>query len=369
MDKTPTLTNYEETKSKFSFTITDINVSFINSLRRTIISDIPTFVFKTFPHNESNVTIHKNNGRLNNEIIKQRISCIPIHIKDHSIDYNNFEFIINKTNDQNEIIYVTTNDFQVKNTLTNKFLPKNEVQKIFPADSITGDYIVISRLRPKMGDTIPGETLHLTGKISLETAKTDGAFNVSHTCFYRNSVNPIKQNEEWSKYEKTLSSLTSEEKELEKKNWYLHEGLRFFKNDTFDFEIESIGVFKNKELLKMACNILIDRLKNTLKNIQNNKNLITKWDTTLKNGYDIKLENEDYTIGKVFEYIFHEKYYKNEKKLNFVGFRKNHPHDDHSIIRFGFNEETQEGVIYDMFYDATQYAVSYYESLRQLFAI
>ena len=63
-----------------TFVIDGLNVSFINAIRRTILSDIPTLVFNCFPHDQNDAAIHINTTRLNNEVLKQRLSCIPIHI-------------------------------------------------------------------------------------------------------------------------------------------------------------------------------------------------------------------------------------------------------------------------------------------------
>ena len=52
------------------------------ALRRTILSDIPVVVFRTSPEEENNCIIDKNTTRFNNEIVKQRLSCIPICIAD-----------------------------------------------------------------------------------------------------------------------------------------------------------------------------------------------------------------------------------------------------------------------------------------------
>ena len=58
----------------------------------------------------------------------------------------------------------------------------------------------------------------------------------------------------------------------------------------------------------------------------------------MENCVDITLENEDYTIGKVLEYILHKDYYDSpEKTIGYVGFIKKHPHDTDSIIRLSFN--------------------------------
>ena len=60
-----------EENDNLTFTLSGINVSFANAIRRTILSDIPVVVFKTAPYEENRATIYKNTTRLNNEIIKQ----------------------------------------------------------------------------------------------------------------------------------------------------------------------------------------------------------------------------------------------------------------------------------------------------------
>ena len=52
------------------FTMTDINVSLMNAIRRTVLSDIPTVVIKTTPYEENKANIITNTTRLNNEILK-----------------------------------------------------------------------------------------------------------------------------------------------------------------------------------------------------------------------------------------------------------------------------------------------------------
>ena len=52
----------------------------------------------------------------------------------------------------------------------------------------------------------------------------------------------------------------------------------------------------------------------------------------------MRLDGLGYTVGKIIEYVLNKNYYQGEKvkTLSYVGFRKNHPHDEHSIIRMGF---------------------------------
>jgi DNA-directed RNA polymerase subunit L len=61
--------------------------------------------------------------------------------------------------------------------------------------------------------------------------------------------------------------------------------------------------------------------------------------TTLVDGFEIILENEDYTLGKVIEFLIYEKYYIAKQILDFCGFRKPHPHIPLSIIRVAYSEK------------------------------
>ena len=40
--------------------------------------------------------------------------------------------------------------------------------------------------------------------------------------------------------------------------------------------------------------------------------------------------------------MLYEKYYKIEKTVSYVGFTKDHPHDNHSILRLAFRENDEE---------------------------
>ena len=76
----PIIYNYIENNNLLKFTISNINVSFANAIRRVIISDIPVICFETLPNKNNKSIFYQNTTRLNNEILKQRLSCIPIHI-------------------------------------------------------------------------------------------------------------------------------------------------------------------------------------------------------------------------------------------------------------------------------------------------
>jgi len=341
--KNSTLLSFKgEENGILDFTIEGINVSFINGIRRTILSDIPTLVFHCFPHDQNDADIHTNTTRLNNEVLKQRLSCIPIHISDASLPYKELVVEINMKNESENTIDVTTEHFKIKNISSGKYLQESAVRKIFPPCPITGDYIVFARLRPKVSTIAPGEELSISAKMSLHTASEDGTFNVASTCAYKFTVDKMKQDQIW---QNKLAEISAEEKAdpdvlaLLQQNWYNHEGLRYFKKDSFDFKLETIGVYTNEELVQKACEILIQKLTSIHDTIED-AGIIEKSISTIPNSFDIKLINTGYTVGKIIEYMLHKNNYQGEteKNLTYVGFRKNHPHDEDSVIRMGMIE-------------------------------
>ena len=68
-----------------TFTLENCDVSIANSIRRVVVSEINQYVFRTFPHSENRADFTVNTTRLHNEILKQRLGCVPIHHL-HTID-------------------------------------------------------------------------------------------------------------------------------------------------------------------------------------------------------------------------------------------------------------------------------------------
>lgn len=353
---TPNISVYVDSKSQdgldIQFTLTNTNHSIANAIRRVIITNIPCVVFKTFPHEENLSTIHKNTSRLNNEILRQRLECIPVHITDENIDLNELEVEIKVKNTDNVMRNVTTQDFKIRDLRTDKFITDQERDKIFPADNITKDHIMFCRLRPKISNDIPGEEIHITSKLSVQTAKNSGAYNVASACAYHFTEDKMKQDDAW---QQKLATLSESEKTAEnllfiEQDWRNLEAKRYYKENSFDFNIESVGVFTGYELVRKACEIIVSRLQ-TIYNKAGSQNIpVAEADTTMPWSIDITLENESYTIGKVLEFIMHKKYFKEGKLLKFIGFRQAHPHDTDSFIRVAFNTQSADNApTYDKF--------------------
>ena len=120
----------EDNNDTLTFTLSGVNVSIANAIRRTILSNINTVIFRTAPYEENKANIMVNTSRLNNEILKQRLSCIPIHITDLEMPLQNYIMEVNVENLTDTIVFVTTKDFKVKNLTTNEYLSEKDTRKI-----------------------------------------------------------------------------------------------------------------------------------------------------------------------------------------------------------------------------------------------
>lgn len=341
------ITNLKEENGALTFTISGIDVSYVNAIRRTILSDIPIVVFRTFPHNENKANIYINTSRLNNEVIKQRLSCIPICITDLDMPLKNYLLEVDVENKTDTAIMVTTNDFKIKDLVTNSYLDSGELKRIFPPyipPNGNEYYIDFLRLRPKLTDEIPGERIKLTCEFSIGTAREDSMFNVTGTCSYgcTPDFDKIKEQLEINRQKWKDEGKTETEITFDSTNWKLLEGMRYVIKNSFDFVIESVGIYENEQLIIKACEFLIKKLENLRTILENNELTINKSENTLENCYDVILENEDYTIGNVLNYEIYSKFYVEFNLLNYVGFKKLHPHDTYSILRLSLADSTKD---------------------------
>ena len=329
-----------ENDETLEFTLSGVDRSIANALRRTVLSDIQVNAFITETFETNQCTIKVNTSRFHNEIIKQRLACIPIMMSDLEKLPGKYVVEVSKQNDESNSIYVTTEDFKIRNKETGEYMPRAEVQKIFPPNSITGDYILFVRLRPKLSPQIPGEELSLECEFGVSSARENSMYNVACVCSYGNTIDQEKAMKEWSVREAEMrasSGANEEDIEFEKKNFELLDAQRYFVENSYDFKIKGVGMYDNKQIVRKACDAAIDKLTNFIAMVDGDQVFIKKGETLSENMYDITLDNEDYTLGHMLERALYDKYYTEEKIMNFCGFFKPHPHETYSVVRVGYN--------------------------------
>lgn len=378
------MTPLDETDDKFAFTLAGLNVSLANAIRRTIQDDIPCYVFDT-----ADCKIEINTGRLHNEILKHRLQCIPIHAKvgveewlTDLPEHNLFEKYVMELDVQNtseHTMYVSTADFKIKNAATGRLLADAEMERLFPKDPITNSSIIFARLRPQISDSIPGEHLKLSCPFAISTAEKNSAHTAVCCSAYGNTVDRDAAAKAWSsvealrieEYSKRGESVDAKEIEFQKKNFMILDSQRHFISNSFDFNIESVGIYSCRELCRTACFILKTRFEVLAAEIESDNVSIQQSETTMENAFDFRLEHGDYTIGKVLEYILYETGFvakDGEPALMFCGFKKMHPHDEHSIVRVGYvSKSADKSWVKRNIKEACLEAVEIFKSLHRKF--
>lgn len=365
----PIISSIDENENEMSFTLSNINVSIANSLRRTLLDNIDIVVFKTSPNSENDCNILNNTTRFNDEVIKQRLSCIPIGIKDFS-NIDNFELHVNCENTSKDIQYVTTEHFNIYDKAINKYVSSEEREKIFPKNKITGNYIQLVRLRPRISEDIIGEELKLTCKMSISNAGNDYMFNSVCKSTYGFTCDKIKCDELWTTKEQNLrdEGLDDDKIEFLKKDWYLLDSQRHYVKDSFDFQIESVGVYTCKELLEKACDYLKNQFIDYKTDFDENfDSIVSESTVTIENAYDIKINNKDASFCKCLEYMLYYEYFE-KSKLIYCGYQKKHPHDNHSIIRIAFPEQVNSNFVRDCVNRSCDLLTEKFDLIKKLFS-
>jgi DNA-directed RNA polymerase subunit L len=363
----------EDNHQVLRFTLSHANVSIANAIRRVILSEIPICCIRTDTNTITNQRwdmchIQINTSRLHNEIIKQRISLVPVHTTDVTYLPNQWELVVDVSNDSEKVIYVTTEHFRLrkKNThnlhtqdissisqdtreVPEEWMPLEQVRQIFPPCLLgteADNYIDIARLRPSNGTGIPGERLTLVADFGIATAKENSMYNATSCCTYACTMDKKKQQEQLHTLlgQWRANHLSEEEIKFQTRNFELLDAQRCIVPDSFEFQIQTIGIYSNEELLWMAIRILRDRFIHThtglMARLYRNDIRILRTVCTIPHCWDIYLEQEDETFGKLMELILYEEWFVKQQQITFCSFHKLHPHDTYGILRVALQEET-----------------------------
>lgn len=337
------------------FTFKGVDVSIVNSIRRTILSEIPNVAFYfdvqcTDPKN-SNIIIEKNDTPINNEFLSQRFSMIPIHLKKDDIDTwddNKYSFTIDASNPSNRFKAVTTRDIRVFDRNGNQL---NETG-FFPKNKVTNDYILLSKLPPRKDendDNIPSL------KVKLIATKNIPA---KHICFssvslatYHNSIdNEALEKNRKAYVESFLLQNDSESTDVNElklsaeRRFNALEYQRSFKVNSFNepcefnFMIETEGRMSFSEIFEQAIDILIDKISdlhiensfNETKIVLLEKNFI---DESKGYMYVFEFKNETHTLGNLLQSLIYNAHVRKQTSINYVGYFMPHPLDERFILK------------------------------------
>jgi DNA-directed RNA polymerase subunit L len=310
-----------KTSNQLSFVIKDIDLSIVNSLRRIILAEIPNVAVET------DIKIHKNTGALHNEFLAHRISLIPMCFSEDEVenfDPSKYKFVLKKKNTTTDILPVTTKDIEIYEDDKRLVIPH-----IFPANPITGDHILITKLRPNLYEPAQGEEIDIEFRGEKNVAMVNARWSPVSQCSFGNVIDMEAANKKFA----------------EKKDpqfWTL-EAFRYFKKNAydepceFDFMIESECALTPRYLFGKAMEVLRDKLDAFLAKLMDDKYVIKKLNIA-ECFYEINITNESYTLLNVLQaciYNYNMRQLK-DSPLQYIGYYLPHPLEDTMVLKIKF---------------------------------
>lgn len=371
----PEAGTWDKPRDLAMFTLQGVHISVANSLRRAITSEVPTVAFRYDPHEHSTIKISKNTTNVNDQQVSHQLSMIPIHVQHpDAFDVDDYEFIIDETNNTNVSQVITSEHIQIKRISTNTMLSAADVRKLIPPDPLTGDFIPIVTLLPKyrtlvhsssemeraVGEAIQitirdGVSLKLVAKCVRSTAR--GAQGKSHfapacMCAYHFVVDraaaAVGEDEyvETERQKAIATGLTPLSDEKLRRRFNLNNVQRYYLKDEygdpshFRFRVESIGVIPPFIIVERAAQALVSMVEQFVSDLQAGSSTaveIIPITTRGPGGFNIRIYGRDDTMGNLVMSWLSRNYADyslpaEERRLEFVGYHRSHPMQDHVNI-------------------------------------
>ena len=354
----PTLFNPAGGKIRATFKL-NANVTIANTIRRAIISSTPSVAFRTEPAETSEMSISVNTTPLVNEIISHRIGMIPISADVATFDPARYEFILDKENTSKDMIDVYASDFQIfmKN-------PENPLEapvqvptaQFFPPDPITGETVLITRLRPQWNRSAPNEQIKLKAKASISTGAENIRWSPVSQCSYEYTRDNNEDHLEdvftnWLLNTKKIPKVTdlAEEKLSElKREFNTMEVQRCYLTDergnptNFTFYVESVGTqpipYIVANALK-AAEALVRKYEDIDATLP--KNVVVQQGDARFPCVDIVFTNESHTLGNLLETYLVENHVDGEAqpRITYAGYKVPHPLRPEMFVRIGVESD------------------------------
>lgn len=178
------------------FDVHAVDVSILNSIRRTVKADIPNvgFFFDVNDHGEDrHIRCLQNTSSLHNEFLAHRISMIPLHFSPEEIatyHRKKYRYVLQKKNTEGLVVPVTTEDFQIFDQ-EGELMPDTFRKRIFPPFSIrdpdTGAkrefYPLIVQLKPNQHNLTEGGEIHVEAEATVGVGR-DACYAADSMCTY-----------------------------------------------------------------------------------------------------------------------------------------------------------------------------------------
>ena len=272
-------------------------LTFVNGMRRVMLSEIPTVVVR-------DVQILENTTQMPHEMLKHRMEILPIDvlhtdstiIRDASIHLN----IQPKLED----LVITTDDFTVESGRENVIMRDRDLKTP----------LLFLRVRK-------GEQVYVKAKLAVEK----GSQVCTATMSYH--IDPERAEKDKAKYVEGGGDPKVFDNFYIQKSYSIDE---IGRPNWIDVSVESVGVLPPKEIMKLAVVELKQQVDSWM------TNALEKITREPDNVYNVKLDQGGHTVGALVQEVMYH-----TKDVNFVSYDIPHPMKPAMIVRWSSEKKPE----------------------------
>lgn len=186
--------------SRLLFDVDGVDLCLVNALRRAIMADVRTAAIAFDPRGgpesaeRNDVEFRKNTTVLHNEFLGHRISLVPLNFDERQLagfHPSQYKFVLQAKNAGETVLDLTTAHFRVLDAATDAAMPNAFRDALFPPSPVTGDHVLLVRLKPGARGDGNGEEVDLTCRARLGSGRDHARWSPVSECHFRNRIDPV----------------------------------------------------------------------------------------------------------------------------------------------------------------------------------
>jgi DNA-directed RNA polymerase subunit L len=285
-----------------------IPVSFVNGLRRILLSEIPVV-------SVTNIQILENTTSMTHEMLQHRVSMLPVNVRADEVAVIRDTQLELRTAAETEPREVTTNDFAAVGPRADILLKDRDL----------GTPLLFMTLKP-------GEALHIKATLTIASVKS------SEVCVstFKNHIDPDRAKIDRDTFVAQAGDDPIAQREAAQMFDNFHIQRCFHRDangrpDWFDFSVESIGTYTAVDLVKKAIEIYQEKINEFVK-----LPILREQE----GWYSMESPNESYTLGALVQEIIYQ-----SQLAEHVAMDIGHPLTPVLSVRFYTTTSTPEAVV------------------------
>ena len=375
------------------FEVSGVDLAIINSLKRIVTTGIETACLGGSDSSSSRggggpsdadttgIAFKANVSPLHNEQLADRLSLLPVHLTENELaeltrGEVEYTFTLRVSNAGPTRLDVTSGDITgARNGIE---LDASTLARIFPADPLTKDHVLITVLRPAPQSGVAADTaetdstlaaapvdqrtierIDMTCKLVLGTGKRHARWIPTSVCAFGNVVDEQKSVAalDGELAQARALNATDEELAVLRHNFSVTGRLRHFvvnahnEASRFVFRLRSECGLRPAYLIFKGLRILAERLTRlaaAVRELADDK--ITPLGS-VPGMYDFRIDNEDHTIGNLVQSLIYNEHIRDgqesgsRRRLVYVGYNQPHPNEPQIVFRIKIASEDDDGVL------------------------